>query len=526
MSMNSEPRNTAEAGARVGETTPGAAAHDPRGSLGDCFALGLITFAVIVLHMFTNGRFGFHRDELQVVDDARHLAWGFVAMPPVTPFLARVCIALFGAKLVGVRVFVVVAHGAVVLLTGLMARELGAGRVAQILAALAAVIAPMDMFGAKLAQYSSLDILWWVLIAYLLIRLLKSGDACWWMGIGAVVGIGLLTKYTMAFYAAGILGGLLLTSERRYLKSRWIWYGAGLAFLIFLPNLIWQAEHGFVSLHFLQFIHKRDVGEGRADGFVLLQFLLNSNIVLAPLWLAGLWYFLASGGGKRYRMLGWLYMILVILFFAMKGRGYYTGGLYPMLFAGGSILWERWVQGRRPALAWTVRVATFAAIALGGFGAGRALLPLGRISPENYALKMNGELREEIGWNELVSEVARVRDSLTPAERAEMGILTGNYGETGAIDWYGPKYGLPEAISGMNSAWYRGYGDPAPQTLIVVGYSRDEANEMFQSCRLAGHNGNPYGIHNEENDDHPGIFVCGAPREPWPAFWKNFRHFG
>jgi len=524
--MDSGENKLESTGEPAMQRAPMVPAESSRGSFGDCIALGLITFAVVVLHMFTNGRFGFHRDELQVVDDARHLAWGYVAMPPVTPFMARVCMALFGSSLAGVRVFVVVAHGAVVLLTGLMARELGAGRLAQIVAALAAAIAPIDMFGAAVAQYTSLDLLWWVLIAYLLIRLLKSEDARWWIGIGAVVGIGLLTKYTMAFYAAGILGGLLLTSERRYLRSRWMWYGAALAILIFLPNLIWQIEHGFVSLHFLQYIHKRDVGEGRADGFVLLQFLLNSNIMLAPLWIAGLWYYLASDGGKRYRMIGWLYAILVVLFFAMKGRGYYTGGLYPMLFASGCVLWDRWVRWMRPALSWVVGGATFAAIGLGGFGAARALVPLGPISPDNYAMKMNGEFREEIGWKELVTEVARVRDSLTPAERVQMGILAGNYGETGAIDLYGPRYDLPEAISGTNTAWYRGYGDPAPQTLIVVGLSRDDAEEMFQSCHLAGHNGNPYGIENEESRDHPDIFVCGAPKEPWPVFWKHFQRFG
>src|SRR5579863_790793 len=158
--MDSGENKLESTGEPAMQRAPMVPAESSRGSFGDCIALGLITFAVVVLHMFTNGRFGFHRDELQVVDDARHLAWGYVAMPPVTPFMARVCMALFGSSLAGVRVFVVVAHGAVVLLTGLMARELGAGRLAQIVAALAAAIAPIDMFGAAVAQYTSLDLLW------------------------------------------------------------------------------------------------------------------------------------------------------------------------------------------------------------------------------------------------------------------------------------------------------------------------------------------------------------------------------
>jgi hypothetical protein len=501
------------------------AARDWRANSGDYSALALISISVMLLHIATNGRYGFHRDELQVLDDARHLAWGFVAMPPFTPFIERISMALFGASLVGLRLFTVFAQGAVLILTGLMARELGASRLAQIVAVLAVAIAPVPLFNAAVSQYSSFDLLWSVLIAYFLIRLLEDGNQRWWIAIGAAVGIGMLTKYAIAFCVAGILGALLLTPERRYLKTRWLWYGVALASLIFLPNLIWQIQHGFVSLRFLQYIHKRDVSEGRTQGFLPHQFVLNSNVLLTPLWLAGLFYFFADREGKRYRLLGWLYVTPMALFFALRGRDYYAAGLYPMLFAGGSVLWERWVRWLGAGWAWAVRVVTFAAIALGAYGVARALLPLGRISTGNFALKTNGELREEIGWREMVAEVARIRDSLPPAERARLAIITGNYGETGAIDLYGPRYGLPQAISGTNDAWYRSYGNPPPQTLIVLGQSRADAEDLFQSCRLAGHNGNRYGIENEESVYHPDIFVCGPPRQPWPEFWKQFQHF-
>lgn len=518
-----------------------------RHNSGDYLALLLVSMCVMLVHIATNGRFGFHRDELQVLDDARHMAWGFVAYPPVTPLIERIGMALFDTSLVGLRLFSVIAQGAVVILAGLIARELGARRLAQIVAALAVAVSPIAMFNATEFQYTSFDYLWCVLTAYFLVRLLKYQNPRWWLGIGAAVGIGLMTKYTMAFYVAGILGALLLTSQRRYLKSRWLWYGVALAFLIFLPNLIWQFQHGLVSLHFLQHIHKRDVGEGRANGYWRDQFIINTNPLLAPVWLAGLYYFFFDRDGRRYRMLGWLWVIPVVVLFVLKGRGYYAAAVYPMLFAAGCVLWDRLVlRARRvgalptaareapqssaswlaPALAWAVRVVTFAAIALGAYGVGRIVFPLGPISPSNFALKNNGDLREEIGWKELVAEVARIRDSLTPAERTHLGIITGNYGETGAIDLYGRKYGLPQAISGTNTAWYRGYGSPAPQTLIVVGSPRSYVDETFQSCRLAGHNGNRYGINNEESTDHPDIFVCGPPRKPWPEFWKQFRFFG
>lgn len=497
-----------------------------RATSGDYFGPALIAIAAVLLHVATDGRYGFHRDELQVLDDARHMAWGFVAYPPLTPFLARISLALFDTSLAGLRLFSVLAQGAVIVLTALMARGLGATRLAQVVAALAVAIAPVPAFNAVISQYSSFDLLWWVLLAWFLVRLLNSGDSRWWLAIGAVIGLGMLTKYSMAFCVAGISGALLLTPERRYLKGRWLWYGAALSVLIFLPNLIWEARHGFISVHFLQYIHKRDIGEGRTSGFIPHQFLLNSNLMLTPLWLAGLYYFFADREGKRYRLFGWLYVIPMALFVALQGRDYYAAGLYPMLFAGGSVLWGRWVRWMRPLWSRAAQVAALAAVAVGGYGVGRALLPLGPISTSNYALKVNGELREEIGWTDLVAEVARIRDSLPPAERAHLGIIAGNYGETGAIDTYGPRYGLPQAISGTNTAWYRGYHNPPPQTLIVVGRSREYVERTFQSCRLGGHNGNPYGIDNEESRDHPDIFVCGPPQLPWPEFWKGFQSFG
>jgi 4-amino-4-deoxy-L-arabinose transferase-like glycosyltransferase len=497
-----------------------------RANSGDYLALAVISISVMLLHIATNGRYGVHRDELQVLDDARHMDWGFVAFPPVTPLVERMGMALFGTSLVGLRLFSVLAQGAVIILTGLMARELGARRLAQIVAALAIAVSPLPMFEATEFQYSSFDYLCWVLIAYFLIRLLKYENPRWWLAIGAVVGIGLETKYAMCFYVVAILGALLLTPARQYLKSRWLWYGVALAFLVFLPNLIWQIRHGFVSLHFLQHIHKRDVGEGRANGFWRDQFMINTNPLLAPIWVAGVVYLFALRDAKRYRMLGWVAAIPVVVFSLSKGRGYYAGAVYPMLFAAGSVLWDRWAHWLRTAWARVVQVVTFAAIAVGGYAVGRVVLPIPPISSHNFALKNNGDLREEIGWTDLVAEVARIRDSLPPDQRAHLGIITGNYGETGAIDLYGPRYGLPQAISGTNVAWYRGYDNPPPQTLIVLGQSRADADDMFQSCRLAGHDGNPYGIKNEESVDHPDIFVCGPPRQPWPEFWKHFRSFG
>jgi hypothetical protein len=494
---------------------------------GDALTLCTIALGMVILHLATNGRYGFHRDEFQVLDDARHMDWGFVAYPPVTPFVERIGLAMFGTSLVGLRMFSVLAQAIALVVTGLMARQLGARRLAQVLAALAVAVSPLPLFEGTEFQYSSFDYLWCVLIAYCLIRLLKSDNPRWWIGVGAGIGLGMMTKYTMGFFVAGIAAGALLTPARRYLKSPSLWAGAALAILIFLPNLRWQIRHDFISLHFLRHIHARDVRQGRADGFVRGQFMTSTNPFIALLWIAGLYYFFAIQEGKRYRLLAWLYVTEFTLFFFAKGRDYYLAPAYPMLFAGGSVLWQKWITSLSRVCSHAVEVVTLAALAVGGVLACAFVIPFNPvISKDNFALRNNGDLREEIGWTDLVATVAKVRDSLSGDQRSSYGIVVGNYGETGSIDLLGPAYGLPETISGTNSAWFRGYGNPPPKTLIVVGLSRDYVEKMFQSCRLAGQNGNPYGIKNEESEDHPDIFVCGPPREPWPQFWDDFQSFG
>src|SRR5579864_4732679 len=254
------------------------------GSRSDTALLMTIAAVVTLVHLLTNGRYGFHRDELQFLSDARHLDWGFVSYPPFTPFVERIGLGIFGVSLVGLRLFSVIAQVLAVLITGLMARELGGGRLAQFAASLAIALSPLPLFEGTEFQYTTFDYLWWVLIAYFVIRLLKTENPRWWLAIGATIGVGFQTKYTMGFYLAGVFGGVLLTRARRYLASPWFWGGMALGFVICLPNLVWQVRHGFISLHFLQHIHARDVGEGRADGFLSQQFWICTNLFSAALW--------------------------------------------------------------------------------------------------------------------------------------------------------------------------------------------------------------------------------------------------
>ncbi len=490
----------------------------------DMFMLFTIAGAMALAHVATNGRYGLHRDELQTLSDALHLEWGFVAYPPLTPAVERVSMALFGHWLIGLRMAAVIAQAAVIVVTGLMARELGGGRLAQATAATAAALAPLAMFEGTEFQYTTFDYLWWVLIAYFVILLLKRDDPRWCVAIGATIGVGLMTKYTMAFYVAGIVGGAVLTGARKYLASRWFWIGIGIAFVICVPNLVWQAQHDFVSYHFLHHIHVRDVGEGRAEGYWRDQFRINTNLAAAPLWIGGLICFLRS---PRYRILGWMYLIPLTIFALTKARFYYVGAAYPALIAMGATAGERWVEGLGRRWRWAIEGALFAGMAICGAYFAAVIIPWAGDGPlKKFALENNGDLREEIGWDDLVREVARVRDALPADERANYGVLVGNYGEMGAVEILGPAYGLPRPISLTNSGWYRGYPTPQPTTLIVVGWSHEDMEEAFTGCRVAGRNENSLGVKNEEGRDHADIFVCGKPKLTWPKFWEEHQRFG
>lgn len=471
----------------------------------------------LLLHTLTNGQYGFHRDELATLDDARHLAWGYVAYPPVTPFFARLALVLLGSAPAAVRFFTALAQCVAMVVVGLMARELGGGRRAQVLTALAVAVSPVSLSAGHLFQYVSFDFLWSVLAVYFVIRLLNSENPRWWIAIGAAIGLGMMTRYTIAWLVAGLAAGFLLTSARSRLRTPWLLAGAVVACAIILPNLVWQADHGFISVDFLRSIHARDIRIGRTDGFLWKQFLVPANPFTIPLWIAGLVFYFRKAEGARYRALAWAFVVAMVLFTAARARDYYTAPLYPMLLAAGSVLWERWPR-------WATRL-TWCGLAV-AFALGVAfLLPVASPGSRWFqaAARVNGDLPEEIGWQDLVGRIAQIHDSLPPHERATAGILTGNYGEAGAIDLYGPSRGLPPALSRVNSFWLRGYSFAPPQTLIVVGLSPKFVQAHFAACESKGTISNRYGVANEETESDRYLWVCRGLREPWPEFWKKIR---
>jgi hypothetical protein len=493
----------------------------------DNLILLLVALGAVIFHILLNGQYGFHRDELDFIMNARQLDWGYVSYPPITPFFARIGLELFGESLRGLRVLPAIAQGFVMILAGLMARDMGGKRGAQLMTALAVFIAPVSLMGGTVIMYFAFDYLWWVLVAFFTVRLLVTDDARYWLGIGAGIGFGMMTKYTMIFWVAGLVVAVLVTSARKYLLSKWLYFGAALALLIFLPNLIWQIQHDFILLEYLSSIHARDISWGRADDFLPKQLYETTNPFSLPLWTVGLSLCLFAASMKRFRALGWMFIVTFALFLINRGRSYYTGPSYVMLLAVGAVWFESWLGTRTQK---TRRVGFGLLWGLQVTGCLVGLVSIKPIAPINSPLwdvtsSINGEVVEMIGWQDLTAQVAEIYQSIPENEKPRTVILAGNYGEAGALDLYGDEYGLPRVISGGNSLWYRGYGQPEPETIIVVGFDGSYAKNFFSSCEFAGTVSNRYGVKNEESSYHTSMYICRQPRQPWSEMWQDMQWF-
>jgi len=490
-------------------------------TLTDLQLLILIAAARFLLHLLTNHQYGFHQDALAFLANGLYLDWGYVAYPPLTPFIGRIGLELFGVSLVGIKSLAALAQCIAMVFTGLMAKELGGGRQAQVIATIAPGIGLMSLIMGTLFQYITFDYLCWVLLLYCLLRLLKTENPRWWLGIGLFIGLGMMTKYTMTFLVISLVITVLITPLRRYLRSPWLWAGALLSFLIFLPNLIWQIQHDFIGLGFLSFISQRDRALGRTEGFFTQQLYVNLNPVALPLALAGIAFYF-SGAGKRYRALGIIFVMTLLLFALANGRFYYTTPLYPMLLAAGAVVGEKWLQQRSPTQQKRLLAATGIILFIGA-GIGIALmLP---VAPVHSALwdvtsQVHDNFIDEIGWPELVATTAPIYQR-EQADHPSLGILAAHYGPASAFQLYGDPYNLPPVISPSNDYWLRGYGDNPPTAVIAIGFTAEALAEFFDSCRLVGRNQNKYQIEKPRSE----IYLCEGAKGGWETIWPLMRRF-
>jgi hypothetical protein len=499
------------------------------GSLAGPAIVLFLAAAKLLFHLLTAGRYGIFRDELYYLACSEHLDFGYVDQPPLIAFVTWLARHLFGESLLGLRLLPAVAGAATVWLTGKLAREMGGGAFAQGLAALAVIAAPIYLLLHHWLTMNAFEPLIWVGCAWCVVRAINQGDPRYWLWFGLLLGLGMENKYTTAFFAIAVFVALFLTPQRRFLSNAWIWIGALCSLLLFLPNLVWLIRHDFPFLELMHNIRGsgRDVVRGPM-GFISDQAMLL-NPILFPLWLGGLGWLFLNRNGSRYRILGWAYLLMLVAFIALKGKNYYLSAAYPMLFAAGGVAFERMTRERGR---WSRAVYAGAAVISICLLAPTVspILPPGTyiryqkvigLEPPKAENQSTGPLpqyfADEFGWEEMTREVARVYDALPPEQRAMTAIFANSYGQAGAIDFFGKKYGLPKAISNHQNYWYWGPRDYTGQSVIVLGSDGVGDREHFASVEAAGRTYHPY----SRRDEHFEILVCRDLNTTLQAHWPK-----
>ena len=501
--------------------------------LGVIAGLALVKLA---LHLTTNalGGYGIFRDELYYLACTRHLGLGYVDQPPLSIYMLAASSRLLGDSVFAVRFLPALFGSLTVFLVGLLAREVGGGRWAQLLAGLASLVSLIFLAMNSVYSMNAFDHLVWAAVALLVARLLRTGQPVYWPLIGIVVGLGLMNKVGVLWLGAGIAVGLLATRERRWLGTRWPWLAGFLALTLFFPYGWWNLTHDMAHLEFI-----RNATAGKYSGLSAWSFLagqvLVQNPVTLPVWLSGLVFLFLSPAGRRYRMLGWIYLAsLLILVANGHSKAEYLSPAYTILFAAGGVALERWLG--RPGLAW-VRVAIAVELVVGLILAPMVvpILPVETyiayaetlgVQPSTSENKELAELpqfyADMFGWEEKAAAVARVYDSLPPGDKAVAAVFALNYGRAGAIDHFGPEMGLPFAISSHNSYWLWGPRDYTGEVVIVLGGEELDLETSFERVELAGRVPCRFCMPYESD---LAIFVCRDLKLPIQEAWKRLKNY-
>ena len=497
------------------------------------FVVLLLSLALLIFHCYFNNRYGYFRDEFNYMSSGDHLAWGYVDQPPLLPFLVRMSRAILGDSLRAIRFLPALAMSATVVLTALIAREFGGRRFALVLSAIAVIVAPAYLSDGSLVTTNCLEPLLWMGCGYFAIVAVKK-DARYWVLFGVVAGLGLQEKYSIAIFGFAIVVGLLLTKERRVIVSKWFWLGGVLAVLIFLPNVIWNLQNDWPFLQLMRNIRSvgRDVELSPLD--FLVQQVLLINPLTAPIWIAGLFALLFSQRLRQFRFLGWSYVISLVAFVVLKGKNYYLAPIYPMLLAAGALLIESVVERRR--LVW-LKPAMIVVLLAGGALLAPFVVPV--LSVDQFISYLNSSplkpprsehshesavlpqhYADQFGWEELTVKTAEAWSRLAPDERADCGIFAQNYGQAGAIDFFGPRYGLPRALSGHQTYYLWGPRGYSGNCMIVLDDDKETLDLLFEHVELVGTSDNTYAL-----ERNISVWICkgskfGTLAQLWPRVKK------
>jgi 4-amino-4-deoxy-L-arabinose transferase-like glycosyltransferase len=507
--------------------------------LSDAAIISYIALVNLALHLAVIQNYGYFRDELYYIACSNHLAVGYVDQPALSLVLLRLIRTAFGDSFLAIRFVPALGNIALIFLTGLMAKELGGKKFALILASIAGFAPTGNFFTFHIYSMNFIDILFWQACIYIIIRLLKTGNPKYWLLFGAVAGLGLENKVSILFLGFGIAFGLLLTKNRKYLQSKYLWLGGVIAGFLFLPYILWNASHGWPTLEFMRNAEGTKNIANTPFGFFRDQLGYNNPLTLLA-WLPGLWYFFFHQEGKKFRLFGWMYVALYALFTIQHGKDYYLASAYPILFAGGAVLWEKWLQPKsrfwlKPLLAGAIFFAGLIlcpiTLPILPVEKAAALFPKMGVNRSQERLTMGvlpQHFADMFGWEELAATVAKVYQSLSPDEQSKCMIYVRNYGEAGAIDFFGKKYGLPKATCGHNSYWFWGPPRWNGDVAIIFGTSNDvqasldDLSSFFQEVTYAAATSCQYCIPYENNRP---IFICrGFKRGSFQDIWPREKH--
>jgi len=500
---------------------------------GTAIVAGIAAIKLLV-HLYAEHNYGYFVDELYYIACSRHLDWGYVDQPPMIALITKIAIALFGVSLQAIRFFPTMAGAAKIFLTGWVARELGGGRFAQALAALSVLLAPGFLGADAFLSMNPFEPLLWTGCALILIRIIKSGNQRLWLWFGGLAGLGLETKHSMLIFGAGLILGLLLTPERRALRSPWLWAGGLVAFLIFLPNLLWNIQHHFPFLELQENIRRSGRNVDLSPIAFFGQEVLTMLPLTLPIWLAGLWHYLFTTAGKPFRALGWAWLFTAAVVLVLNPRIYYLWPAFPILMAAGGVRWENWLANAR--LQWIKVAYPVLMIALGIVSAPFAVpvlpvetyiryakaLHFDQPRVENHKLGPLPQLyADQFGWEEMASTVARAFNSLPPDVRARTAIFGQNYGQAGAIDLFGEKYGLPKAISGHQNYFLWGPRDYTGESVLVMDDRQEVLESEFTYVEKVARVEHPYSMPYEHFD----VFYCRGLKQPLKDVWPKVKNW-
>lgn len=497
--------------------------------------ISLVAF-LFLFHLFANAftSYGYFRDEFYYLACSRHLAWGYVDQPPFSIFVLALTRWLIGDSLFAIRLVPALAVSLTLLFTGLMVRRMGGGAIATLLACGCVMVAPIFLAMGTFYSMNSLDMMFWAIGGYLLIRIAQQGNASLWIALGVLMGIGLLNKVSFLWFGAGLFVGLILTPLRKHLATPWPYLAGTIAFLFFSPFIVWNFQHDFAHLEFMQnAVQYKYAGISRLD-FLAGQLLLPNPFSL-PVWLSGLYFYFVHKDGKRYRILGLIFLTtFLILLINGHSKAEYMAAAYPMLFAGGGIMLEKIAQIK--TWQWVPYViAGLLIFSMILSPLAKPLLPVYDFIAYNRALGISGGNNEGkemgslpqfyadmFGWESLAADVSTVYKALPADEKANVKIYADNYGEAGALQHYSKDYELPPVISGHNNYWLWGYGDEPIQTMIIIGGSKKDHQPFFEEVEQVATHRAAYAMPYENNLP---IFVCRKPKLPAKQLWPTTKKY-